>query len=72
MTLFQLAVMDSSSLAPPYRVGYWFSERKSRKFDLEDFRNECARSGLDLIKVGFTAFIVHLSLFDLDFSFTTP
>lgn len=33
------------------RVGYWFSEKKSRKFDLERFRECCALAGLDLVKV---------------------
>ena len=51
MLSLSFAAMDSNGLMPRQRVGYWFSERKSRKFDLEEFRDECARSGLELVKV---------------------
>lgn len=33
------------------RIGYWFSEKKSKKFNLEEFHQICDRAGFDLVKV---------------------
>ena len=41
--------MESSSV--PHRIGYWLSERKSKKFNMEEFRETCRQSGLELVKV---------------------
>ncbi len=43
--------MDNPPASSPPRVGYWFSAKKSRKFDLELFRETCARAGIELVKV---------------------
>lgn len=43
--------MDSETTIPRHRVGYWFSEKKSKKFNLEEFHGICDQAGLDLIKV---------------------
>lgn len=42
--------MESASI-PRHRIGYWFSEKKSKKFNLEEFHGICDQAGLDLIKV---------------------
>lgn len=33
------------------RIGYWLSEKKSKKFNLEEFHEICDREGLELVKV---------------------
>lgn len=43
--------MDSTSIMPRHRVGYWFSEKKSKKFNLEEFHSICDQAGLELVKV---------------------
>lgn len=44
--------MDSAS-KPRHRIGYWFSEKKSKKFNLEEFHGLCEEAGFDLIKINF-------------------
>ncbi|EFX68000.1 hypothetical protein DAPPUDRAFT_301724 [Daphnia pulex] len=46
--------MDSTSIMPRHRVGYWFSEKKSKKFNLEEFHGICDQAGLELVKINFT------------------
>jgi len=41
--------MDSSSAT--HRIGYWFSERKSKKFNMVEFYETCKQSNLELIKI---------------------
>uniref|UniRef100_A0A0P5QTM8 Inositol-tetrakisphosphate 1-kinase n=1 Tax=Daphnia magna TaxID=35525 RepID=A0A0P5QTM8_9CRUS len=46
--------MGSETTVPRHRVGYWFSEKKSKKFNLEEFHGICDQAGLDLIKINLT------------------
>ncbi len=38
-------------LPPRPRVGYWISERKSRKFNVEELQESCSLAGIELVKV---------------------
>jgi hypothetical protein len=35
------------------RIGYWLSERKSKKFNLDEFHDSCSKAGLKLVKVSY-------------------
>ncbi|KFM71035.1 Inositol-tetrakisphosphate 1-kinase, partial [Stegodyphus mimosarum] len=39
---------------PVKRVGYWWSEKKSRKFNVSEFASVCRASGLELVKIDLT------------------
>lgn len=39
------------SLYPLGRIGYWWSEKKSRKFNVEEFSSICRTYGFELVKI---------------------